>query len=195
MTNNRPIALYARTSRADQHADAQMPRLRAYAEARGVPAIEFVDEGVSGGRRSRPALDALLTAARRREIAAVACVKLDRIARSVGHLAALSEELQALGTDLVVLDQALDTATPSGRLLFHMLGAIAEFERDLIRERTRDGLAAARRRGKKLGRPRALDCRARQRLHRLRRSGKSLRACAEMLGVGISTIHRELSRA
>ena len=68
MADTRPIALYARTSRADQHADAQMPRLRAYAAARGTPATEFVDEGVSGARRSRPALDALLTAARRREI-------------------------------------------------------------------------------------------------------------------------------
>jgi DNA invertase Pin-like site-specific DNA recombinase len=195
MADTRPIAIYARTSTTDQHADAQLPRLRAYASARGTEALEFVDEGVSGARRSRPALDRLMTAARRREIAAIVCVKLDRIARSVGHLAALSEELQALGIDLVVLDQALDTATPSGRLLFHMLGAIAEFERDLIRERTRDGLAAARRRGARIGRPRRLDASARRRLLRLRRSGKSLRECASLLDCGVATASRELRRS
>jgi DNA invertase Pin-like site-specific DNA recombinase len=98
-----------------------------------------------------------------------------------------------LGVGLVVLDQSIDTTTPSGKLLFHVLGSIAEFERDLIRERTRAGLAAARRRGKVPGRPRALDSRCRDRVLRLRSCGHSVRAIAGQLGVGRSTIMRVLA--
>jgi len=93
--------------------------------------------------------------ARRRRFDVLAITKLDRLARSVRHLTTLAAELEALGVGLVVLDQAIDTTTPAGRLLFNVLGSIAEFERDLIRERTTAGLAAARRRGATLGRPRA----------------------------------------
>ena len=94
----------------------------------------------------------------------------------------------------MVLDQAIDSSTPSGRLLFNVLGSIAEFERDLIRERTVAGLTAARRRGKRLGRPRALASRtARSRVKRLRRSGKSIREIARLLRVGRSTVARELA--
>ena len=90
----------------------------------------------------------MLEAARRRAVDAVVVTKLDRLARSVRHLTQVAGELEALGVDLIVLDQGLDTSTPAGRLLFNVLGAIAEFEGDLIRDRTRAGLAAARRRGK-----------------------------------------------
>jgi DNA invertase Pin-like site-specific DNA recombinase len=188
------VACYARTSTTLQHPEAQLDRLSEYATRRGDEAIPFVDQ-CSGARARRPALDALLTAARRREIDAVAVVRLDRLARSVAHLTAVVDDLEALGVGLVVLDQSIDTATPSGRFLLHSLAAVAELERDLIRERVVDGMAAARRRGRHLGRPRALDRRGRQRLLRLRGSGRSLRECAEMLGVGLSTISRELSRS
>ena len=147
------IALYARVSTADQHPEIQLHALREYARARGLEAIEeFVDQGVSGAKDRRPALDQLLKDAQRRRFDLVACVKLDRLARSVRHLTTLAAEFEALGIGLVVLDQAIDTTTPSGRLLFHVLGAIAEFERDLIRERTAAGMRAARRRGKRIGR-------------------------------------------
>ena len=189
----RPIALYARVSTAEQNPDAQLIRLRAYAEARGAVALEFTDKA-SGATRKRPALEALLEAARRREVSAVVVVKLDRVARSVAHLAELGEELRTLEVALVVLDQAIDTATPSGRLLFNVLGSIAEFERDLIRERTRDGLEAARRRGSRLGRPPALDKGARERVARLRASGASVRRIAALLEVGVATVARELER-
>ncbi len=189
------VALYARVSTTDQHPEVQLGALRQYALDRGLAITEeYVDHGVSGAKDRRPALERLLADARRRRFDAVACVKLDRLARSVRHLTTMAGELEALGVDLVVLDQAIDTSTPSGRLLFNVLGSIAEFERDLIRERTAAGLAAARRRGKRLGRPRALASRdARNRARRLRRSGKSIREIARVLGVGRSTVARELA--
>src|SRR4029453_11257750 len=127
-------ALYARVSTQDQHAEVQLDALRAYAKARRLNAIEFVDQGHSGAKRSRPALDRMTQTARRRDIDMIVCTKLDRIGRSVQHLTTLAAELATLGVDLVVLDQGLDTSTPTGRLTFHVLGALAEFERDLIRD-------------------------------------------------------------
>lgn len=185
----RKIALYARCSTAEQHPDAQLHELRDYARRRGAEAIEYVDRAESGAKDRRPGLDRLMAAARRRRIDAIACTKLDRLARSVRHLTALAAELEALGVDIVVLDQAIDTGTPTGRLLFHVLGAIAEFERDLCRERTRAGLAAARRRGKRLGRPRALDATATERARDLRHHGASVREVARALGVSLGTAH------
>jgi DNA invertase Pin-like site-specific DNA recombinase len=155
----RPIArqraaLYARVSTADQSPGNQLEALRAHAGAREWIAAEFVDHGVSGAKASRPGLDALLVVARARRVDVVACTKLDRLARSTRHLVTLAAEFEALGVELVVLDQAIDTMTPSGRLLFIVLAAIAEFERDLIRERVVAGIHRARRQGRRLGRPR-----------------------------------------
>lgn len=175
-------ALYARCSTQDQTLDPQLNPLREHAVRRGWEPIEFVDEGVSGKQATRPGLDALLAAARRRQVDAIVVVKLDRLARSVRHLTHLAAEFEALGVQLVVLDQQLDTSTPSGRLLFSVLGAIAEFEADLIRERTLAGLAAARRRGRKPGRPAKLDASAVRRAQRLAASGNSIRVIAEILG-------------
>ncbi len=189
------LALYARVSTRDQHPDAQLAELRAYARRRGAEAVEYVDHGLSGANDQRPALDALVTAVSRREVGAVVVTKLDRIARSVRHLTQLAADLEELDVALVVLDQAIDTSTSSGRLLFHVLGSIAEFERDLIRERTAAGLAAARRRGRHPGRPRALDRRARARARRLRQSGHSIRAIAQKLGASKSVVARELVAA
>ncbi len=122
------VSLYARVSTTDQHPEVQLHALREYARARGLEVIEeFVDQGVSGAKDRRPALDRLLKDAQRQRFDLVACVKLDRLARSVRHLTTLAAEFEALGIGLVVLDQAIDTTTPSGRLLFHVLGAIAEF--------------------------------------------------------------------
>ena len=189
------IALYARVSTTDQHVEPQLHALRQCAEARGLAiAGEYVDHGQSGAKSRRPALDRLIADARRRKLDAVACTKLDRLARSVRHLTVMAGELESLGVDLVVLDQAIDTCTPSGRLLFHVLGSIAEFERDLIRERTRAGLAAARRRGVRMGRPEALDADRRARLHRLLASGQPQRRIAELLGISKGTVAREVGR-
>ncbi len=189
------IALYARVSTTDQHPEIQLNALRAYAEARSLEVAEvYVDVGVSGAKSKRPALDRLRADALRRRFDIVAVVKLDRLARSVHHLTTLGQEFEALGVDLVVLDQAIDTTTPSGKLLFHVLGSIAEFERDLIRERTRAGLAAARRRGKRLGRPRVISEEASARIRRLHRAGRSLRQIAEVLGVSKTAVANEVER-
>lgn len=183
------VALYARVSTREQRVDPQLDALRAYATARGLEiAGEFVDHGVSGARDRRPALDEMMREARRRRFDAVAATKLDRIARSTRHLTGLAAELEAVGVDLIVTDQAIDTSTPSGRLLFNVLGAIAEFERDLVRERTCAGLRAARKRGKRLGRPVAqVD---RLELLRALREGVSTSELARRLGVARSTARK-----
>jgi DNA invertase Pin-like site-specific DNA recombinase len=189
------LALYARVSTTDQRSEIQLHALHVYAEARGLAVAEtYVDHGVSGAKDRRPALDRLLADARHRRFGVLAVTKLDRLARSVHHLTTLGKELEALGVDLVVLDQAIDTSTPSGRLLFHVLGSIAEFERDLIRERTSAGVAAARRRGTRFGRPKALAPEALDRLGRLIRAGRSHRYVATLLGVSKATITREVAR-
>jgi DNA invertase Pin-like site-specific DNA recombinase len=190
-----PIALYARVSTDDQHPEAQLAELRAYAKRRNVQTIEFVDRGVSGRKRRRRALDQMLQAARRQDVSAVVVVRLDRLARSLANMAQLGEELQALGVELVSLHEGIDTRTATGRAMFGMCGVFAQLEGDLIRERTVAGLKAARRRGVQLGRPRALDRREHQRVLRLRGSGHSIRAIAERMGVGVATVHRVIKAA
>ena len=186
------VAFYCRVSTSDQHTEPQLHALRTYAAARGLEiAAEYVDHGISGAKDRRPALDRLLADARRRRFDVLACTKLDRLARSVHHLTSLGRELEALGIDLVVLDQAIDTSTPSGRLLFHVLGSIAEFERDLIRERTAAGIRAAKRRGARIGRPKAaVD---RHALARGIRAGGSISQLSRTLGVSWATARKALA--
>ena len=181
-------ALYCRVSTTGQTADNQLLALRSFAQARGWASTEFVDQGQSGAKERRPALDSLLAAARARKIDLVACVKLDRLARSVHHLVGMVREFEVLGVDLVVLDQAIDTTTPSGRLLFHVLASVAEFERDLIRDRVLAGLKRARAQGRRLGRPTVQFDRVRA--SRLLAEGRSIRAVAQLLGVNRMTLTR-----
>jgi DNA invertase Pin-like site-specific DNA recombinase len=183
-------ALYARVSTEGQHPEAQLAELRAYAQRRGFEAHEFVDEGVSGRRRSRPEFDAMMRAARRREIDIVVVARLDRLARSLAHMAQLGEELRDLGVELVSLHEAIDTSTAMGEAMFGMCGVFAQLEVSMLRERTRAGLAVARSHGKSIGRPRALDSRGVARVRRLRAAGKTVREVAELLGVSPATIVR-----
>src|SRR5205809_5031601 len=170
--------LYGRVSTTDQNTDNQLVPLRAFASARGWTVIEFTDVA-SGARERRPGLDELLKAVRSRNVDVVICAKLDRLARSTHHLVTLAKEWEALGVDLIVLDQAIDTTTPTGRLLFHVLAAIAEFERDLIRERVKAGLARARAKGVRLGRPTKRV--PADKLERLRLEGTSIGKIARQL--------------
>jgi DNA invertase Pin-like site-specific DNA recombinase len=186
------VALYARVSTSEQETANQLEALRSFARARGWTLIEFVDNGISGAKERRPALDALLEAVRKRRVDVVACVKLDRLARSTHHLVTLAKEFQALGVDLVVLDQAIDTTTPSGRLLFHVLAAIAEFERDLIRDRVIAGIRRAKAHGRRLGRPRRYQVDVEQ-ARRLLAQGQSLRAVARALGAHPTSVSRAVS--
>jgi DNA invertase Pin-like site-specific DNA recombinase len=189
------LALYARVSTTDQHPEAQIDALRQYARARGLEITgTYVDHGISGAKARRPALDRLMADARRRGFDALAVVKLDRLGRSLHHLLTLLGEFEALGVDLISLDDGLDTSTPVGRLFFQIRGAFAEYERSLIRERTRAGLAAAKRRGKRLGRPRAIRGSATFTMERLLQKGASLRAVARELKVDPATVSREAKR-
>jgi len=185
--------LYARVSTSDQHCTAQLDALHRHAAARRWDATDYVDHGISGMKERRPALDAMLSAARRRELDVIAVTKLDRLARTVHQLVALGRDLEALGVDLVVLDQAVDTTTPAGRLLFHVLSAIAEFERDLIRERVVAGLRHAQERGTRsgraIGRPRrVVDA---EEVRRRRSTGQTWREIARALKVPARTLRRQ----
>src|SRR5437868_1513271 len=146
-------ALYARVSTTEQTADNQLIELRRYVEARGWRAVEFVDRGVSGSKDRRPALDALLKDAKRRRFDVLVCWRLDRLGRNLKHLITLLDELQAVGVAFASLAEGIDATTPAGKLQMHILGAIAEFERERIRERVLAGLRRARTQCTRLGRP------------------------------------------
>src|SRR5687767_4265263 len=154
-TTLRRAAIYARVSTLEQTTENQLAEVRRYVQARGWEIKEYVDEGVSGAKDRRPALDELLRDAKRRRFDVVVCWRLDRLGRNLKHLITLLEELQALGVAFVSLAEGIDATTPAGKLQMHILGAIAEFERARIRERVLAGLARARTQGKRLGRPKA----------------------------------------
>ena len=183
-------ALYARVSNPDQRPELQLEPLRAYALRRGWEPAEYVDRGASGRTADRPGLAALMDAARRREVGAVVITKLDRLFRSVSHLTRTAQELRELGVELVVLDQAIDTGTSAGRLLFNVLGCIAEFEADLIQERTLAGIRRGRKPGPKG--PRLYDGALARRAKRLQAGGHSVREIANRLDRTRSTVHRML---
>jgi DNA invertase Pin-like site-specific DNA recombinase len=183
-------AIYARVSTIGhgQSPDMQLHELREYCDRRGWQvAGEYVDAGISGAKDSRPELNRLMADAHRRRFDAVVVWKFDRFARSVSHLLRALETFNALGVAFVSLSEQIDTSTPTGRMVFTVLGAVAELERSLIAERVRAGLRNARAKGKQLGRPRvAVDA---AQVASLRRSGQSWRAIAKELGVSVGTVH------
>ena len=147
-------ALYLRVSTADQKPDLQFDGLRGYAARAGLEVVkDYLDVGVSGRREGRPQLNALMTAARNREIDCVLVWKFDRFARSTRHLLAALEEFNHLGVRFVSVQDQIDTDSPMGRAMFTIIGAMAELESSLISERVSAGMKAAKIRGKRLGRP------------------------------------------
>ena len=186
------VALYARVRTMNgQHADMQLAELREYVARRQWQTVgEFVDEGVSGARERRPALDRLWSECRKRRVDAVVVYRYDRFARSLRQLVNALEEFRALGIDFVSLHEGVDTSTPNGRLVFGIFASIAEFERELIRSRVRSGLAVARARGKRLGRPRTVVDAAQ--VVRLRAAGASWREVSAQMGIGVGTACRAL---
>jgi DNA invertase Pin-like site-specific DNA recombinase len=188
------VVLYARVStNHGQDPELQLRELREYAASRGWKIVqEYTDQGISGSKDSRPALDRLMSDAHQRKLDAVLVWKLDRFGRSLRHLVNALAELEALGVAFVSLRDNLDLSTPSGRLMFQIIGAMAEFERSLIQERVKAGLRNAKAKGQRLGRPRADVDKAE--VEALRASGASWRAIAKNLGVGVGTVHRIAQR-
>src|SRR6516164_9804514 len=184
------VAIYARVSRGQgQDPEMQLRELREFCQRRGwAAAKEYVDAGVCGAREHRPQLDRLMADCRRRHIDAVIVYRYDRFARSLRQLVNALEEFHSLGIEFISLHEGVDTSTPNGRLVFGIFASIAEFERELIRDRVKSGIAAAKSRGRKLGRPRLeMD---QGRIVRLRANGASLRAISDQLGISVGSVHR-----
>jgi DNA invertase Pin-like site-specific DNA recombinase len=182
--------LYARVSTTNgQNPEMQLAELRDYCARRGFEiAGEFVDAGISGSKERRPQLDAMLAACRKRKADAIVVYRYDRFARSLRQLVNALAEFDALGIHFISLHEGVDTSTPNGRLVFGIFASIAEFERELIRDRVRSGLASAKAKGKRLGRPRVTVDAAR--IARLRSQGRSWPQIASELGVSVGTVYQ-----
>jgi DNA invertase Pin-like site-specific DNA recombinase len=188
------VAVYARVSTLNHGQDVNMQtrELRQFAESRGWQiAGEYIDAGVSGAKDSRPELNRLMADAHKRRFDVVCVWRFDRFARSVSHLLRALETFKALGIDFVSYSEQMDTSTPAGKMVFTVLGAMAELERSLIVERVRAGLRNARAKGKRLGRPRVVVDAAR--IARLHSQGRSIREIADELGCSRSLVHKTLA--
>lgn len=180
--------VYARVSTNEQSCEPQLDELREFGRRRGWTIREYVDTGWSGVKEKRPELDRLMADCRKRRLDAVLVYRFDRFARSVRQLVLALEEFRSLGIDFISLHEGCDTSTANGRLVFNIFASIAEFERELIRDRVRSGLAAARKRGKRLGRPQVTVDVAR--IHALRAAGMPWRALAKQLGLAVNTVRK-----
>lgn len=186
-------AIYARvsTNGHGQDPEMQLREIREYVDRRGwKSAGEYVDTGISGTKEKRPELDRLMADAHRRRFDAIVVWKFDRFARSVSHLLRALENFQALGIEFVSLTEGVDTSTPTGKMVFTVLGAVAELERSLIVERVKAGLRNAKAKGKRLGRPRVIVDTAR--IASLRATGASWRVVCEKTGLTKGTAQRAL---
>src|SRR5450759_151153 len=184
------VALYARvsTSNGQQDPERQLRELREYAKRRDLSIVGEYTDRLSGSKESRPALNRLMADAHQRRFDAVLVWKLDRFGRSLRHLVNALAEFESLGISFVSLRDNLDLSTPSGRLMFQIIGAMAEFERSLIQERVRAGLRNARAKGKRLGRPRVIvDA---SRVASLRAQGRSWSQITDEIGVSKGTAQR-----
>ena len=183
-------ALYMRVSTKGhgQTTETQALALRDYAGHRGFEIVEeYRDEGISGSKDSRPALDRLMKDARARKFDVVVVARFDRFARSVSHLLRALEEFNHVGVDFVSLSESVDTSTPMGKMIFTVLGAVAELERNLIKERVQMGISRARKEGKRLGRPKRIFDREKA---RTMLQSMSTREVARQLGVSRGVVER-----
>ncbi len=190
------IALYARVSTTGQTTDNQLAELREVASRHDWDIVaEFVDHGISGakGRDQRPEFDAMLKAAMRREFDLIAAWSVDRLGRSLQDLVSFLSEVHAKGINLYLHRQGLDTTTPAGKAMFQVMGVFAEFEREMIRERINAGLARAKERGTKsgrpIGRPRIPD-KTLAAIHAARAQGKGIKRIAHEVGCGVGTVQK-----
>jgi DNA invertase Pin-like site-specific DNA recombinase len=177
------------TANNGQDPTMQTRELREHCQRRGwTLAGEYVDVGINGSKEKRPELDRLMIEAHKRRFDVVVVWKFDRFARSVSHLLKALETFQALGIDFVSYSEQMDTSTPAGKMVFTVLGAVAELERSLIVERVKAGLRNARAKGKRLGRPqKVLDT---KRITELRAQGLGWKRIAAKMGIGVGTLYR-----
>jgi DNA invertase Pin-like site-specific DNA recombinase len=183
------IAIYARVSTSNgQNPETQLRELRDYCARRDsdLPR-EYVDVGISGTKEKRPELDRLLLDAHHRRFDAVVVWRFDRFARSVSHLLRALENFRSLGIEFVSLSEQVDTSTPTGKMVFTVLGAVAELERNLIVERVKAGIRNAQAKGKKLGRPRKVP--NPEIITKLRSQGASWRSVGNTLGISAATAY------
>ena len=186
--HNTPMKLgYARVSTDEQNLDLQRDALK----AAGCERI-FEDRGVSGAVADRAGLNQVFQSLNTGDVLVV--WKLDRLGRSLGFLCDLIIKLHEQGVGFHSITDGIDTTTSSGKLIFHIMGALAEFERDLIRERTKAGMKAAKKRGKHVGRPHALTASQLSHIHDLINAGRTQRETAELLGVSHTTVGRALKK-
>ena len=187
---NKRVALYARVSTDKQTCENQLKELRSIAERMQYIIVdEFIDEGISGATSSRPALDALMKSATQRRFDMVMCWSIDRLGRSLQNLIEILNELQSLKVDLFFMQQGLDTSTSAGRMMFSIFGALAEFERNLIRERVIAGQQRAISQGVKMGRPTKMNDGMKNAIKLLRERGIGIKQIARELKIGIGTVY------
>src|SRR6202163_4890657 len=185
------IGIYARVSTKDQSCELQLRDLRTFCAARGFDLVrEYVDVGQSGAKDSRPELNILMDDARKRQFDAIVVWRFDRFARSTKHLLSALEEFRSLGIQFISYKENIDTSSALGQALFTIVSAVAQLERELIRERGWASIRDARANGKRLGRPKTLV--DRDRILELQARGHSLRQIAAKLGVGYGTVRTRL---
>jgi len=186
------VGVYARVSTSDQSTESQLLDLRRYTQDRGWQIFkEYVDEGISGTKDNRPALNELMNDAKKRRFDAVLVWRFDRFARSTRHLINALEEFKNLGIDFVSFQENIDTSSPLGAAIFTIISAVAQLERDIISERVKAGLRRARENGKKIGRPRCdLDL---ETIRELREKGMTLAQIGEKFDSSAPTIYRALN--
>jgi len=194
MKTRKRVALYARVSTDGQSVENQLQELEAVARKEGWQIVQrYVDKGISGakGRKDRPGFDGLCKSAMRREFDLIAAWSVDRLGRSLLDLVTFLKDIHAKGINLYLHKQGLDTTTPTGEMMFQMMGVFAQFERTMIVERVKAGLKRAKAEGRKLGRPR-VDGKVTAKVLALRKEGKGMRKIASELGIGNATVQRIL---
>ena len=187
------IAIYARVSTDRQSTESQLNTLREYIEKREWNLFkEYIDEGFTGSNTKRPAFKEMMADAKKRRFDVLLVYKLDRLSRSLKDLIITLDDLKSTGIDFVSYDNSLDTTTPTGRLIFHVVGSVAEFEREIIKERVKSGLENARRKGKRLGRPPVSSALVEE-AKRLRSQGMPYRKIGLQLGIPESTVRANIN--
>lgn len=189
MSTTPHVALYARVSTNAQHTDNQLRRLHEVALLRGWTVVGEYVETISGAAKARPEFERMMADARRRRFDTIAAVDVSRLGRSLSGLASLFEEVRQIGVDLYLDRESMDTSTPAGRAMLGIASVFAALERDLIIERTMAGLATARAKGVRLGRPPASDG-ILDAIRSLRSQGLGINSIARELKVGKSTVQR-----